>query len=97
MYEQFLVELGLEIRLEFRLDLSRQVFNADKGQDLDILVEELLVFEVIGVKCHCLNELHDVFRDGIKALLKNSRVIDQFSSYTEKLLSIFAVFYLGKS
>jgi len=97
LYEQFFVELGLQIGLEFGLDLSREVFNPDQGQDLDILVEEFLVFEVIGVKRHCLDELHNVFRDGVKALLKNSRVIDQFSSYAEKLLGIFAFFYLGKS
>lgn len=90
--EHILIELGFEIGLQLGLDLSWQVFNADESQDLDVLVEELLVFEKIGVECHCLNEVKDVFRNVVESLLENSRVVYEFSSLPEKLLGVFTFF-----
>jgi len=90
--EHILIELGFEIGLQLGLDLSWQVFNADESQDLDVLVEELLIFEKIGVECHCLNEVQDVFRNVVEALLENSRVVYEFSSLPEKLLGVFTFF-----
>lgn len=90
--KHILIKLGLDIGLQLGLDLSWQVFNADESQNLDVLVEELLVFEKIGVECHCLNEVQDVFRNLVEALLENSRVVYELSCLPEKLLGVFTFF-----